>query len=265
MNTPHGSMLRASSTKASVSLVPVPNLLVATDDWPAMPAARVRAVPTGPSTPDGRRRREFLEVAARASQRIEQEFLRLFHPQTFVFAGAATRHEGVRADVDDLSRPSGPPLLGAAYGVRPVPRPVRKPVIVEHASVVADDEDVIAGVAGGGPNPFRIEPAVQIPFEECVRQHVTRAGGEEYAVGECPLFSGIALRAGCASFVHAERSIPGRSLWLRPPPRAASLAVTTVTLRQKPVLAGIEPRHFLSELEEVDKNVKTIMLAGGSR
>jgi len=83
-------------------------------------------------------------------------------------------------------------------------------VIVEHAPVVADDEDVIAGVAGGRPNPFRVEPAVGIPFEECVRQDVTRAGGKEHTVRKRPLFSGMALRAGCASFVHAERSLRGR-------------------------------------------------------
>lgn len=36
------------------------------------------------------RRREFLQVPARACQWIEQKLLRLFHPQTFVIARPAT-------------------------------------------------------------------------------------------------------------------------------------------------------------------------------
>jgi len=88
----------------------------------------------------------------------------------------------------------------------PVAGPNRKPVIVEHA-LVAHDDDVIAGMAGRWPNPLCLETAVRIPFEERVRQHVTRAGGEEYAIGERPLFDGIALCARCASFVHPERTL----------------------------------------------------------
>ena len=34
----------------------------------------------------------------------------------------------------------------------------------------------------------------------------------------------------------------------------------TVTVPQKPARAGIDPRHLLSDLEEVDKNVTTIRL-----
>jgi len=48
--------------------------------------------------PRRRRRRKFLRETARAWQWIEQKFLRLFHPQTVVFAGAAPGHHGVRLD-----------------------------------------------------------------------------------------------------------------------------------------------------------------------
>ena len=44
--------------------------------------------------------RKSLQVAARACHWIEQEFLRLFQPQTFVFAGVTTRHQGVHLDPD---------------------------------------------------------------------------------------------------------------------------------------------------------------------
>jgi hypothetical protein len=154
-----------------------------------------------------RRCRKVLQVAARAYHWIEQEFLRLFHPQTFVLAGPAARHQGIHLNAHDVGGPSGPPLVRATHDVRPVPGPVRKPVIVEHVPVVAEDDDVIAGVAGRWPNPFGRETAVRILFEERVRQHVTRAGGEEDAVRERPLFCGIALRTGRASLVHGG-SIP---------------------------------------------------------
>jgi hypothetical protein len=74
-----------------------------------------------------RRRRKFLQVAARACQWIEQEFLRLLHSQTFVFAGPATGHQGVHLDAHDVGEPSGPPLVRATHGVRPVPGPVSPP------------------------------------------------------------------------------------------------------------------------------------------
>ena len=156
-----------------------------------------------------RRCRKFLQVAARAYHWIEQELLRLFHPQTFVLAGPATRHQGIHLNAHDVGGPAGPPLVRATHDVRPISGPVRKPVIVEHVPVLPDGDNVIASVAGRWPNPFGLETAAGILFEKHVRQDVTRAGGEEHAVRERPLFCGIAFRAGRASLVHGGSIHPG--------------------------------------------------------
>ena len=64
---------------------------------------------------------EISAGSARARQWIEQDSLRLFHPETFASSGPATRHQSVHLDAHDVGGPSGPPLVRATRGVRPGP------------------------------------------------------------------------------------------------------------------------------------------------
>jgi hypothetical protein len=93
-------------------------------------------------------------------------------------------------------------------------------VILER-EILADDHDVIAGVAGSRANPDRREALVRVLTQKRGSEDMTRAAGKEHTVRKRPLLHRIALRAFGAPHLHRGRDsivspVPGMRRGYRP-------------------------------------------------